>query len=144
MVVAEPLEDLVVEAMMRRLDDAEFRPEGTEEAGLGDQLDALEAELTALAEDHGAGRITRAEWMAARTPLAERISATRDRIGGAVESATLAGIAVPGAVREAWPDLSLSQRQGITDLLIDAVVVNPAKRRGPKFDPGRVNLRWRV
>lgn len=143
MVVAEPLEDLVVEAMLRRLDAVEFDADEADEHGLGDQLDVLETELAALAEDLGAGRITRAEWLAARTPLTERIATARGRMAEVVESTTLAGIAVPGAVRAAWPELSLSRRQGVVDLLIDAVVVNPAASRGPKFDPDRVDVRWR-
>jgi DNA invertase Pin-like site-specific DNA recombinase len=143
MVTAEPFEELVTEALLRRLDAAELPTTRRPVAPAAD-LDALEADLEALAEDMGAGRITRAEWMAARGPLLERIDAARAAAVAAAGAAPLAGLTKKGAVRRAWPDLDLARRQAIMDVLIDAVVIARATRRGPGLDPGRVDIRWKA
>lgn len=144
MVTAEPLEELVVEALLRRLDAAELPVADRPTTTSGDSLDALEGELEALADDMGAGRITRAEWMAARAPLLDRIDAARAAVVAAAGAAPLAGMTKKGAVRKAWPDLDLGRRQAILDLLVDAVVVARATRRGPGLDPERIDVRWKA
>lgn len=144
MVTAEPLEDMVTEALLRRLDVADLPSPRRTPRSKGESIDVLEAELAQWAEDMGAGTITRAEWMAARKPLLDRIDAARAAAVAAVGAAPLAGLTRKGAVRKAWPELDLQRRQAILDLLLDAVVVSRATRRGPGLDPDRLDLRWKA
>jgi len=143
-VTAEPFEQLVAEALLRRLDAADVPAVQRPTAGRGDQLDALERDLEALADDMGAGRITRAEWMAARGPLLDRIDAARADAVARAGAAPLAGLTAKGAVRKAWPSLGLDRQQAVLDLLVDVVVVARATRRGPGLDPDRVDVRWKA
>ena len=108
-----------------------------------DGIDRLESDLAELAEDMGAGRITRAEWMAARGPLLERIDTARAQAAAEAGAAPLVGLTRKGAARKAWPDLELSRQQAILDVFVDAVVIARATRRGPGLDVDRVDVRWR-
>jgi site-specific DNA recombinase len=75
-IAAEPLERLIPEMIFAAIDDGAL---ATRLAGrrwqqlVAPDIEALEAELSALAEDHGAGRITRGEWLKARAGLARRL-----------------------------------------------------------------------
>lgn len=141
-VTAEPLEALVEAAILTVLNDATL-PDAPPARG-PDSIEALDQELADLAADLGAGRITRAEWMAARGPLVERIDAARARFAESVGSAAVADLTGPGVAGEAWPDLSLERRQAVVDALLDVVSIERATRRGPGLDPARVDLRWRA
>lgn len=142
MVTAEALEDVVTEALLRRLDGARVPTGGRRRQR--DDVAALEADLDALAEDMGAGRITRGEWLAARKPLLQRIDAARAAAVADLGAAPLAGLTGRGAARKAWPDLPLSRRQAVLDVFLDSALVKPATRRGPGLDVDRLDLRWRA
>lgn len=142
MVTAEPLEDVIVAAVLRRLEDAAI-PDVQRDRPRGDDVATLEAQLGDLAADMGAGAITRAEWMAARQPLLARIDAARAAAAAAVGGAALAGLHGKGAAGAAWPELDLGRRQAIVDALIDSVTVAPATRRGPGLDLDRIDIRWK-
>ncbi len=144
-VSADALEALVVEAVLVQLDHADLAQRDDDDGGGGaSQVAQLEGELAALADDLGHGRLTRAEWLAARGPLIERIEWARNRVTTAAGRSAIADMGAPGAVRSAWPELSLERRQAVVDLLVDAVVVAPAQGSGPRFNPERVDVRWRV
>jgi len=45
----------------------------------------------------------------------------------------------------AWNnDMTLDQQRAVVRAVIDCVVVRPATRRSPQFDPGRLEIIWRV
>ena len=86
-VVAEPVEDLITDAVLYRLDTPELadalsgRAQADEAtAELADQIAADRAQLDELAELYAAKAIPAREWLAARNPIEERISDAERRL----------------------------------------------------------------
>lgn len=147
-VVADQVDELVAAAVLARLDGADLAEVLTEAEAEGEgpelELARIEADLAALADDLGAGRVTRAEWLAARAGYHERRDVLRSEVGGAVEAAALRPFADAGALTDAWPDLSLDQRRAIIAAVVDTVPILPATRKGRGFDPSRVTVTWKA
>jgi len=142
-VVAEPLEAEVREQLLYRLDRAALPAVGGDERA-GDSLEALEDDLAALAESHGAGDITRAEWYAARKPLVQRIDRARADVATRAGTSAVGDLLAPGAARAAWDSLPLDRQQALLDVFVKTVTVAPATKRGRGFDVGRVAVDWRA
>jgi len=149
-VAAAPLERFVESAVLHALDGpklGEFlklrATNGDRE--LADQLVADERRSTDLAAMYAAGEIGKPEWLAARPVLQQRIRSARERLARRAEAAILADVGPePGALAAAWRRWTPEQRRDVLRLVLEAVVVSPATRRGPGFDESRVELRWRV
>lgn len=142
-IVADPLDELVAASVIARLDspallDAMAPSLVPDEPG--EQLAEVESDLLALADDHGAGRISRGEWLAARGPLEKRRDAARARIATTSTSATI--VAHAGHLGTAWPSLTLDQRRAIVAAVVGAVLISKASKRGPGFDDARVSVDW--
>ena len=89
--------------------------------------------------------IDKPEWLAARNVLQQRIRSARERLARRAEAAILADVGTePGALTEAWQRWTLEQRRDVLRLVLEAIIVSPATRRGPGFDESRVALRWRA
>jgi len=147
----EPVERVVAEALFAVLDSSGLRARRKRVArGRGSRTpdkdpDVLEAELSELASLRGTGDLTAAEWQAARKPLLARIEAARAAQIGSRDAQVLAmHAATDGGLRAAWDDLSLSQKHVIASAALDSVIVRRATRRGPIFDPGRLDFQWKV
>lgn len=144
---AMPLEQVVVEAVLHRLDS----PSLVERMGAGmvpgldqhDELAQLEDRLAELAELWAAGELTKAEWMTARKAIERRVAAARRAVVRSGKSAVLADYGKPGALRAVWSDLSPERQRAVLAAVIDYVEVRPATRRGPRFDDARINVEWR-
>lgn len=144
---AEPLEELVEELLFLHVESgavaerAQARRRRQPQPVAGDDLASLESDLRALAEDHGAGRISRLEWLAARRPLQARL----ERARAAREAAAAVDVAddLPPDVRARWASYSPDRKRAILAAVFDRVVVHPATRRGPLFDERRVEPIWR-
>jgi hypothetical protein len=145
------LEALVTEAVMIRLDTPalaraladEGHPVGAAD-GLAEDLAAAEAKLAELADMYANNEITRPEWSRARKPIQARRDNAERRLAAAVRrtaSAPWQGKA--GALRAAWPEMTIDQRRAVLGAVIERVTVNPTKSRG-RFDPDRVDVIWRA
>ena len=143
-VAAEPLEMLVESAIIEVLNDATLPDVTARPDPSTDTIETLDADLRGLANDHGEGRITRAEWMAARAPLLARIEAAKARFAESVGSSVVVDLTGAGVAADVWPGLSLERRQAVVDALVDVVAIARATRRGPGLDPHRVDVRWKV
>jgi site-specific DNA recombinase len=149
-VAAAPLERYVTDAVLVALDGpklGEFlklrATNGDRE--LADQLVRDERRLRELATMFARGEIDKPEWLVARPELKQRIASARDRLARRAEAAILADVGPePGALAAAWQRWTLEQRRDVLRLVLEAVVISPAARRGPGFDTGRVELRWRA
>jgi site-specific DNA recombinase len=150
-VLAEPLEALVVEAVMLRLDSPDLakviaelahEPEGED---LGQAITEGENRLAELAEEWASGNITRAEWMAARNAIERRLEVARRNLARSTRTTALGGfLGAPGALRAAWPDLPLDRQRAVLGAVVDRVTVGPAVRGRNRFDPERVDVTWRA
>ena len=114
----------------------------------GESIEELEADLEDLAALHGDGTISMGEWLAARAPLQERLTAAK--VGSPVRPASVERLlSRPGAARKAWPDLGITARRDLLDALIEKIVIGPATGRGTtieeRLDPDQgYGVVWRV
>lgn len=146
--IAEPLEALIVEAVMLRLDTPQLAAAvaATKAPNPGDPAKDLidaQAKLDELADMWSSGEITRAEWLRARKPVEDRRELAERRLATSTKT-NAAGpwIARAGALRNAWPAMSLDQKRAVLDAVVERVMVRPTKVRG-RFDPDRVDVHWR-
>jgi site-specific DNA recombinase len=148
-VTATPLEDLISEAVLQRLDGPALgrmlstTGSSSEDDEAARELAEAEGRLSELAELFADGDISKVEWMKARAKLEDRVTAARARLHRHEESAVLSAYAKPGALRAAWPELDMDRRRAVISAVIESVTVNAAGRRGPVFDDARVDVRWK-
>jgi DNA invertase Pin-like site-specific DNA recombinase len=148
-VTATPLEELISEAVLQRLDGPALHralskantPQQDDEAAR--DLAEAEGRLSELAEMYADGEISKVEWMKARGRLEDRVTAARGRLHRVEQSAALSAYGKPGQLRAAWPELDVDRRRAVISAVIEAITVKVACRRGPIFDDGRVDVRWR-
>ena len=100
----------------------------------------IEAEMRQLAVDRGEGLISRAEWLAARRPLEDRLARAQAAAGGTEGSAG----DVPTNLRDEWEGLSVDRQRAILGAVFERVIIHPAERKGgPGLDPRRIEPVWR-
>lgn len=149
--LANPLEELITEAVLYRLDTPELaaalsdvRAQQAELAGLHDQITQDQAMLDELAADYANRRIGRSEWMAAREPIQTRIDQARRRLSRLSPTTPIDGyVGQADLLRAAWTGLPLSRQQAIVRVVLDHVIARPANR-GRGFDPARFEPIWRL
>jgi site-specific DNA recombinase len=150
-VLAEPLEDLIADAVIHRIEGPELaimiaeRGATDEDDDVAGDLERGEAQLTELAEMWANGEIGRAEWVTARAAVESRLEALRRRLSRRARTTALDGYLGDGdALRAAWPDLAFDRRRAVIAALVDRVIVGPAVRGRNQFDPTRVDVEWKV
>lgn len=149
--LAEPLEELIAEAVLYRLDTPKLaaaltdaREQQAELAGLHDQIADDQAMLDELAGDYANRQIGRSEWMAAREPIQARIDQARRRLSRLSPTTPIDGyVGQSGLLGAAWAGLTLARQKAIVRVLIERVIAHPAKPGG-KFDPERFEPIWRL
>jgi hypothetical protein len=146
LIAAEPLEELIVDAVLRIFDDATLTPADPHDPGGAGVITAIEAELAQLAELRGNGTITLAEWMAARQPMLERLEAARRAAAPPKRTTRKVADLVgrPGALRRAWPKLTFAEQREILELVIESIVIGPATRGRWTPIEDRVTVTWRA
>lgn len=144
------LEPLIAEAIALRLDSPEFRAAVEARGRRADvavDVGRLQADETALDEAARAyfveRAISKAEYQAVRAELEKRIDSARRHLEAASSTTGLGRLAGLD-IRAEWASRSVVWRHDVAGLLIDRIIVNPAPRRGPRFDPSRIDVEWRV
>lgn len=140
--LADAVENEVVERFWAALDDgliADAEPEPSPDM-TGVSLVELERAMTDLARDHYVLKlITRAEFLAAREPLAAQVETLKAELNApTLERRSLAGI------RDGWELMSIDDRKAALREVIDEVVVHPCVRGRNTFDPSKIEVRWKV
>ena len=107
-----------------------------------DTLAQIDEDLVGLAADFGEGRITRAEWDAARVPLeARRVEAVDARTTGRTNT-IVTKLAGSRNVGKAWEALDVTeQRSVLRSMIKTSIVISPAVL-GRKYDGTRVHPDW--
>ena len=152
MVVAAPVEDLIAQAVLFRLDTPALADALAGRAAADEQTAAMSealtqdqeqlAELTAL---YASKSITAREWMEARNPIQARIERTEQAIARATRSDALAGLVGNGEqLRGAWAGLNLTRQAAIVRAVLEHAVIGPGTRGTRAFDPERVRPLWRL
>ncbi|MGE0794638.1 MAG: recombinase family protein [Acidimicrobiia bacterium] len=151
-VVAGPLEELIAEAVLYRLDSPELADALAGRAGADEQAGALSEELAQarrqldeLAALHGRGEISQREWLAARKPVQDRIGGVERQLGRLTQTSALTGwVGNAAELRSRWAELNLGRQHAIVAALLDHAVIKPAAQARSRFDPNRVDPVWRI
>jgi site-specific DNA recombinase len=112
-----------------------------------DELEALAARREELAASFAAGRLPLADYEAASRRLAEDEAAGQARLGRLRHGDAMAGVPAGGelgALLAWWEEAPLARRRDLLGAVLEAVVVRPAGAVRHRFDPERVELRWRA
>jgi hypothetical protein len=108
-----------------------------------DEQSAAKERLATLAEDYGAGLMTREEHLAGRRVAARRVETLAREIDRASAAATFT--VRPDEIVAAREDADDELRRSWLAALVDHVVLHRATTSGPgNFDPERVEVVWRV
>lgn len=110
-----------------------------------DEAFVLAKQLEDLAEDYAAGRLTKGEWIRARTVLKKRLDAARQsQVNGQPSRAIVIQFArSSGVLRRQWSSLDLADRRAIAGAVMSEVRVGPAIRGLNRFDERRITVLWR-
>lgn len=148
---AEPLEDLITEAVFIRLDTpalakAVARRKSKPKKGIHfDDVPIIEARMSELAEMYAAGELNRAEWSTARAGLTERLDEARKVEAQSIrDEAAVEPLRQPDVLRREWPSLSLEKKRKVLGTIIDHITIAPTSKANNKFDPDRVDVTWKI
>jgi hypothetical protein len=147
--LTEPVDELVTAAVLARLDGVDLdqlvvQVEGDDTDDV-DALRRIEGMLGDLGEMWASGEIDRAGWTSAR----QRLEAEREDVSGRVRQRSTPDALAPyagrgGALREAWPQLTVDQQRAVIAAVVESVVIAPAVRGRNFFDPSRVSITWKA
>ena len=147
---ADQVEAFIVEAVLERVDAPEVaatlagRPADPDLRRFDDQLAADQAQLEELATAYGNRLLSLAEMLAAKRPIAERMTTTRRQRDRVKRKSTLDPFVGNGTeLRAQWGALDLSQQHAIVAAVLDHVVVGPGRRGYNRFDESRLTPFWR-
>jgi DNA invertase Pin-like site-specific DNA recombinase len=151
-VVAEPVEGLLTDAVLTRLDSPHLakalagksNPD-RDVAALAAAVEADQGRLDELAALYADGAVTAREWIAARDPITARISHARREIAAATDTTAVYELAGTGGIlREQWPNLELERQQAIIKAVLDHAVIAPGTAGSRSLDINRVQPHWRI
>lgn len=147
---ADPVEALVRDRVLDRLDSPEFAAALDAEQGRGqatvdlDQLRGDEQALDQLSRDHYVDRIIdRSEYMASRDALTKRIEGARRKLARTGNGRRHSLVGLGEQLRAAWDSEPMEWRRAIVSAVVDRITIGPAVRGRNVFDPGRVSIEWR-
>jgi site-specific DNA recombinase len=148
---AKEVERFVTEAVLHRLDSADLQraterkqKEAPDAQRWWQEAEAAQAQLDELAQAYGQRQFSMQEWMAARKPIEQRLTAARKQLAKVSRSNVLDGYIGNGeGLRAEWQSLDLSQQHAIVAAVVDSVVVGPARRGYNRFDESRLTPVWR-
>jgi site-specific DNA recombinase len=150
-IVADPLEQFIVAAVLHRLDSPELPrvlnasvidSDGSEWQA---EIEQTQAKLDELAELWAEGTISRGEWLKARHPIEKRQTLAKKRLAAMNRTTALAPhIGNAAGLRDSWGEMTLTRQQQIVAALVDHVIVGAGKRGINRFDPSRLRPVWRA
>ncbi len=151
-VVAPPLEDLLTDAVLYRLDTPELTAalSGTHHVDdrtrdLADELGEDRAQLDEVARMLANKQITMAEWITIRDGIEARMHITQRQLARTTRNDSLVGLVGNGQrLRTQWAELSLSRQASIVSAVLDHAVVLPGSPGARALDPERVQPAWRL
>jgi len=150
-VVAAPLDQLIADAVLYRLDSPELADalagqarKDEDTAALLDEVSADREQLEELAAAHGNRAISMPEWMAARKPIDDRLRANERRLRQATNTGQLASLQGQGdELRRQWGTLNLDRQVAIVKAVLDHVIITPGTPGARSFDRHRAHPQWR-
>ncbi|HXH35942.1 MAG TPA: recombinase family protein [Plantibacter sp.] len=149
-VTADEVERFVTEAVLHRLDSPQLQKAVErrhravpETERWWQEAEAASAQLDELADAYGERLFSMREWMTAKKPIQERLTAARKQLAKATHTNALSAYVGNGAgLRAEWDSLDLSQQHAIVAAVVETVVVGPARRGYNRFDESRLTPVW--
>ncbi len=140
------VEPVIVEAVFQYVDGvdlasliAESDPDASVRASIAKELTDLDRQEDEASDRFTAGKIPMrmVERIAAQARARrEELQLQLGRLGR--HDALSKYARKPGALRRAWPSLSIDERRAVISESVGTVTIKPALVRGAKFDPSRV------
>jgi site-specific DNA recombinase len=144
-ILASPLEELIADTVIAAVDTPELSRAITGAKSVAaDELQALRTQEDELARMWARREITRESWQSATDELAKQLDGIRGELDDEARHRVAADLTADGALRQRWPDLGFDQQRLILETVIDTVTVGPGRQGFNRFDPARVEIRWRV
>jgi site-specific DNA recombinase len=150
-VTAEPLEQMLTEATLQRLDSPALADALSGRAGdslaveLSEGSAADQAQLDELAVMFGKQEISAREWRAAREPIERRMRDRERQLRAATHTDALAGLPGNGSqLRGEWSGLNLTRQAAIVSAILDHAIVDPGQQGSRALDPSRVRAIWLI
>ncbi len=144
-VVAEPVEAIVAEAVLRAVEDGALKPlvDRSDDSPIAEELRGVEERLKRLGEEWaGADAASTIALKAASQYLADRHRELTERLRVRQRGHAFADL--PDPLRPAWPDMLMARKRAIVATLVEAVVIGPSPAPGNRFDPRRIQeILWR-
>lgn len=150
-ITADPLERLVADMVLYRLDTPELADtlagRASTDARTQDLTAALDKEQTRLDDlslAYGQGDIDMRGWMIAKKPIEQRLESLKRQLGQITRTSALAGLVGNGQeLGRAWGDLNLPRQHAIVGALVDHIEIGPGGQGTRQLDPSRVTVVWR-
>ena len=110
------------------------------------QLDALDLRRREATGSYAVGTLPLAALEQAVAAIEEEAEAVRRRLATMASWSPMRLYArEPGLLRDCWDEVGLDARRALLAAVIDKAVISRARPASPaRFDPGRVDIRWRV
>lgn len=150
-IVAAPVEEWLMEAVLMRLDGPEVAETmhgraiaDERHAALAAALQSDQAQMKELAELWAGKGISSAEWKDARVLIEARIFNYERQLAQLTGTSTLAGIVGNGeALRASWDSLNLTRQAAIVAAVLDFATILPGAGGGRReMDPNRIVPTW--
>jgi site-specific DNA recombinase len=155
---ADPLDILVTEAVLYRLDSPDFLAAlGTQsnEAELQELLNQRQAKIAkrdSLYSDYLSDVISRELWLRGQAELEDMIEVINLQLESMQSGRTLARVPLDGTLREVWATADLDFKRDLIKLLIKKIVVLPGRSQKTielngqtfRFDPSLIQIVWEV
>lgn len=154
----DPVEHLVVESLLYRLDTPDLgvllgqsgHDDGELRTRLADHA-TQSARLQEILDAYASGDLTMSEWKTAKATAQAKLDQLDKGIAKLTTRRTVAHIPAGQTVRQAWEKGSLEWRRQLLDVLVEKVLIYPRELgdqkviyQGYKFNPERVEIRWRA
>jgi site-specific DNA recombinase len=143
-IAREPLDELITEALLRRLDgpvlDSRVRAGADDADDATSEVRRLEERLDEAAEMFADGEIDRRAWLVTRKRLDERLTAARRRLSEQSSATVLDDYrGRPGVLRREWPTYTVARRRAVIMAAIPGgIEIGPAVRGRNRFDSDRI------
>jgi site-specific DNA recombinase len=154
----DPIDLLVSEAVLLRLDSPDFRAAlGTQsnEAELRELLNQRQAKIAkrdSIYNDYLADAISREMWLRGQAALDEMIESINRQLASMESGRTLARIPLEGTLHQVWEEADLDFKRDLIKLLVKKIMVLPGRTQGRwkfkgqefQFDPSLIQIEWEV
>jgi hypothetical protein len=114
------------------------------------EVDLVDAEtrLLELAEEFGAGQLSRAQWLAMKKGAERRLEAAKAKVVSVQRQAVVTELDDVDTLRDRWPKMSQNRRRAVIAAVVESVTVAPVgkgwRRREGQANANRVSIAWRA